>query len=223
MKRRKKLIFVAGVSTIIIYLLGLLTGYFVQVNVLSRTQAELKEIREEFQTYKENLENVQLEQLYLMSHKGELSCKILVSIMDEIYNKLSYFWSRLPAKLEIYERYSEIQPEYLQLKRDYTLLTIRAWLLSLTIKEKCSKDIIPALYFYSKDCETCINQSYVLDELKRENPKFSAFIVDYNLDEPIVRIIKRAYNITEVPSFIINEKVYPGYHNLTQMKMIIEQ
>lgn len=220
---RKRLIFAAVVSTVVIYLLGLFTGYFVQINVLSRTQAELEEIREEFQTYKENLENVQLEQLYLMSHKGELSCKILVSIMDEIYNKLSYFWSRLPTKLEIYEKYSEIQPEYIKLKRDYTLLTIRAWLLSLAIKEKCSKDIIPALYFYSRECETCINQSYVLDELKKENPKFSAFIVDYNLDEPIVRIIKRAYNITEVPSFIINEKVYPGYHDLTQMRMIVSE
>jgi hypothetical protein len=221
--RRKRLVFAAGILTIILYFLGIVTGYFIQANILSKTEEELKRVQEEFFVYKQNLENVQLEQLYLTTHKGELSCKILASIIDEMYDNLAYFWSRLPSKLEVYEKYSEVQPEYVKLKRDYTLLSIRAWLLSLSVKEKCGEDVIPALYFYSKDCDTCIEQSYVLDELKKENPNFSAFIVDYNLDEPIVRIIIRTYNVTEVPSFIINDKLYSGFQNLTQMRRIISE
>jgi hypothetical protein len=221
--RRKRLVFAAGILTIILYFLGIVTGYFIQANILSKTEEELKRVQEEFFVYKQNLENVQLEQLYLTTHKGELSCKILVSIIDEMYDNLAYFWSRLPSKLEVYEKYSEVQPEYVKLKRDYTLLSIRAWLLSLSVKEKCGEDVIPALYFYSKDCDTCIEQSYVLDELKKENPNFSAFIVDYNLDEPIVRIIIRTYNVTEVPSFIINDKLYSGFQNLAQMRRIISE
>jgi hypothetical protein len=221
--RRKRLVFAAGILTIILYFLGIVTGYFIQANILSKTEEELKKVQEEFFVYKQNLENIQLEQLYLTTHKGELSCKILVSIVDEMYDNLAYFWSRLPAKLEVYEKYSEVQPEYVKLKRDYTLLSIRAWLLSLSVKEKCGEDIVPALYFYSKDCDTCIEQSYVLDELKKENPNFSAFIVDYNLDEPIVRIIIRTYNVTEVPSFIINDKLYSGFQSLDQMRRIISE
>jgi hypothetical protein len=220
--KKKKLIILAGVLTLTLYFLGIITGYFVQVKVLSTAQEELKKIQEEFYDYKKNLENIQLEQLYLTTHQGELSCKILVSTIDEMHHNLAYFWSKLPSKLEVYEKYSEIQPEYLKLKRDYTLLSIRTWLLSLDVKKKCSGEIIPALYFYSKDCENCINQSYVLDEVKKENSNFSAFIVDFNLDEPIVKIIKNVYNVTEVPSFIINDKLYSGYQSLSQMKKIIQ-
>lgn len=219
--KKKKLLIIAIITTFILYLMGIITGYFIQVRILSRTQEDLRKVQEDFYDYKSNLDNIQLEQLYLTTHQGELNCKILVSTIDEIHNNLAYFWSKLPSKLEVYEKYSEIQPEYVKLKRDYTLLSIRTWLLSLDIKKGCSKDIIPALYFYSKDCDTCINQSYVLDNLKEEVPNFSAFIVDFNLDEPIVKIIKKVYNVTEVPSFIINDKLYSGYQSLEKMKKII--
>jgi len=214
---------IASVTTIILYFLGILTGYFVQIKILSRTQEELEKVREEFYDYNQNLENVQLEQLYLTTHQGELSCKILVSTIEEMNNNLAYFWSRLPSKLEVYEKYSEVQPEYLKLKRDYTLLSIRTWLLSLDVKEKCGEEIIPALYFYSRDCDDCIEQSYVLDNLKKNNPNFSAFIVDFNLDEPIVKIIKNVYNVTEVPSFVINERLYSGYQDLGKMEKIVSR
>lgn len=221
--KRKRLIIIAGITTIILYFMGILTGYFVQVKVLSQTEEELRKVQEEFYDYKQNLENIQLEQLYLTTHQGELSCKILVSTIDEMHNSLAYFWSRLPSKLEVYEKYSEIQPEYVKLKRDYTLLSIRTWLLSLDVKEECGEEIIPALYFYSRDCDSCIDQSFVLDNLNKENPHFSAFIVDFNLDEPIVKIIKDVYDVKEVPSFIINEKLYSGYQDLEQMKRIISK
>ena len=221
--KRKRLILIASVTTIILYFLGILTGYFVQVKILSRTQEELKKVQDEFYDYKQNLENIQLEQLYLTTHQGELSCRILVSTIDEMQDNLAYFWSRLPSKLEVYEKYSEVQPEYIKLKRDYTLLSIRTWLLSLDVKKKCGEEIIPALYFYSRDCDNCIDQSYVLDNLKKENPNFSSFIVDFNLDEPIVKIIKNVYSVEEVPSFIINERLYSGFQSLEQMRKIVSE
>lgn len=213
----------ASVTAIILYSLGALTGYFIQEKVLSRTQEELKKVQEEFFVYKQNLENVQLEQLYLTTYQGDLNCKILVSLINEMQDKLAYFWSKLPTKLEVYEKYSEIQPDYINLKRDYTLLSIRVWLLSLNVKEKCGEEIIPVLYFYSKDCDKCIDQSYVLDNMKKENPNFSAFIVDYNLDESIVKVIKNVWNVTKVPSFIIGNKLYSGYQDLKRMKEIISK
>jgi hypothetical protein len=219
--KKKKIVILAGILTVLIYFLGFLTGYFLQSNILSLAEKKLKEIREEFENYRERLDNLQLQQLYLITYGKELKCELLLSIMDEMHDEFVYFWNVLPAKLEVYEKYSEIQPEYVRLKRDYTMLTIRGWLLWQVVKEKCNATIVPALYFYSKDCKDCINQSYVLDELRKENLEFAAFIVDYQLDEPIVRIIKKAYNVTEVPSFIVDGKVYSGLQNLTQLKEII--
>lgn len=221
--KRKKLLIIAGISTLILYSLGVLTGYFFQERVLSKTEQELNEVKDEFFVYKQNLDNVQLEQLYLSTYQGELNCKILISVINGMQDKLAYFWSKLPSKLEVYEKYSEIQPDYVNLKRDYTLLSIRVWLLSLNVKEKCGGDIIPALYFYSKDCDECINQSYVLDNVKKEYPNFSAFIVDYNLNESIVKVIINVWNVTKVPSFVIGDRLYSGYQNLTQMEEIISK
>jgi hypothetical protein len=221
--RKKKLFLIASITTVILYSLGVLTGYFIQEKVLSKTQEELKKIQEEFFIYKQNLENVQLEQLYLTTYQGDLNCKILVSVINEMQDKLAYFWSKLPTKLEVYEKYSEIQPDYVKLKRDYTLLSIRVWLLSLNVKEKCGEDIIPALYFYSKDCDKCIDESYVLDNIKKEKPNFSAFIVDYNLNESIVKVIINVWNVTKVPSFIIGDKLYSGYQDLPKMREIISK
>ena len=71
--KRKKLFLIASITTIILYFMGVLTGYFVQVGVLTKTEEELGKVREEFYGYKQNLENIQLEQLYLTTHQGELS------------------------------------------------------------------------------------------------------------------------------------------------------
>jgi len=220
-KKITKVYLVAGFLTVVLYSMGVLTGLFIQRNILFRTEEEIERIREEFDVYRKNLENIQLEQLYITTYKGELSCNFLISVINDINDDLSYFWSKLPPRLEEYEKYSQIQPEYEKLKRDYVLLSIRVWLLSLNIKEKCGKDIIPVLYIYSGDCDNCVEQGIVLDKLKKKHKEFSAAVVDFNMDEPIVKIIKSSYNITEVPSFVINNKAYQGFKTLSELEEII--
>ena len=219
--RKKKLILIASITTIILYSLGVLTGYFIQEKVLSKTQEELNKIKEEFFEYRSNLENLQLEQLYLTTYQGELRCDFLVSSISDINQRMYYFWSKLPPRLENFEG---IEPEYTKLKRDYTLLSIRAWLLSLNVKEKCGEKIFPVLYFYSSDskkCEKCVEQGVVLDEIKKKHNEFSAFLVDFDMDEPIVKAIKSAYNITKLPAFVIDKKIYEGFKNLDEFEKII--
>jgi len=219
--KRRKLIFVAGILTLVLYSLGIMTGYFVQVKVLSKTEEELEKVREEFFEYRQNLENLQLEQLYLTTYQGELSCDFLVSAIDDINNRMNYFWSKLPPRLEEREEFGESRPEYIKLKRDYTLLSIRAWLLSLNVKEKCGGNIFPVLYFYSTGCDECVEQGRVLDEVKRRHKEFSAFLVDFNLDESVVQAIKSTYNVTTVPAFIVDNEVYQGFKSVTEFEEII--
>ena len=222
--KRKRLLIIASITTVILYFMGILTGYFVQVKVLSRTEEELEKVREEFFEYRSNLENLQLEQLYLTTYQGELSCDFLVSAINDINQRMHYFWSKLPPRLEEYKKFEEIEPEFIKLKRDYTFLSIRAWLISLNVKEKCREEILPVLYFYSTDrkkCEKCVEQGIVLDDVKKRHNEFSAFLVDFDLDEPIVKAIKSAYNITKLPAFVIDEKVYQDFKNLDEFEKII--
>ena len=222
--KRKRLLIIASITTIILYSLGILTGYFIQENILSKTQEELKKIQEEFFEYRSNLENLQLEQLYLTTYQGELRCDFLVSSINDINQRMYYFWSKLPPRLEKIEKFEGIEPEYTKLKRDYTLLSIRAWLLSLNVKEKCREKIFPVLYFYSSDskkCEKCVGQGVVLDEVKKKHDEFSAFLVDFDMDEPIVKAIKSAYNITKLPAFVIDKKIYEGFKSLDEFEKII--
>jgi hypothetical protein len=222
--KKKKIFFLAGIATIILYFLGILTGYFIQKDVLLKTEEDLNKIQEEFKTYKENLETVQLEQLYISTYQGESSCNFLVSIINEMQKNLSYFWSKLPSKLEVYEKYSQIQPEYVELKRDYTMLSIRAWLLSLNVKEKCGKDIVPVLYFYSKECERCIEQGDVLDKLRSEDKRLAVFTIDINLNESIITVIKNTYNITEAPSLVVEKNTsLKGFTSEEQLKQAISR
>lgn len=222
--KKKKMFLLAVLVTVVIYFLGMLTGYFLQKDVLLKTEEDLKKIQEEFTAYKQNLETIQLEQLYLSTYQGESSCNFLISIINEMQKNLSYFWSKLPSKLEVYEKYSQVQPEYLELKRDYTMLSIRAWLLSLNVKEKCGKDIIPILYFYSKDCESCIEQGNVLDSIRSEDKRVAVFTIDLNLNESIITVIKDTYNISEAPSLIIEKNTsFKGFTSESQLKQVISK
>jgi uncharacterized membrane-anchored protein YhcB (DUF1043 family) len=222
--KKKKMFLLAILATVVLYSLGIFTGYFIQKDVLTKTEEDLQKVQEEFKTYKQNLETIQLEQLYLSTYQGESSCSFLISIINEMQKNLSYFWSKLPSKLEVYEKYSQVQPEYLELKRDYTMISIRAWLLSLNVKEKCGENIVPILYFYSKDCDRCIEQGNVLDEVRAEDKRVAVFTIDLNLNESIVKVIKEAHDISQAPSLLIEKNTsIQGFVSKDQLNQAISE
>jgi hypothetical protein len=210
-------------AAVLLYFLGFLSGFFLQNQIFQQSQQELAKIREEFLQNRRSLENIQLMQSFLDTYGEELSCHFLTSVLNQMQYSFKYFWDRLPPKLEVYEKYAQITPDYEGLKRDYTLLSLRAWLFSTKLQTRCEKEIKPVLYFYSAKCEECIEQSFVLDKIKREVPQFSAFIVDFNLDEPIVNSLKEVFNITSVPSFVFKNQTYHGFKTSEELKSIISK
>jgi len=110
------------------------------------------------------------------------------------------------------------------LKEEYSLLSIRQWLLFEEIREKCDRKIINIVFFYSNERNetVCQSQGFVLDYLYKKYPDFVViYALDYDIDSPALDTFKEIYNITQVPSIIIFDKTYYGFQDKEILENII--
>jgi len=110
-----------------------------------------------------------------------------------------------------------------ELEKDYSLLSVRAWILNSYVIEKCPEDKVVVLYFYSVPCPECIKQGNILDELREERfkDKLRVFVLNVDSDESIVQVLKKTYNITETPSIVIGDSSYVGLMERDKLSEII--
>lgn len=111
-----------------------------------------------------------------------------------------------------------------QLKKFYSLLQIKDYLLTLNLSEKCDLDSNTILYFYSNDCEDCNRQGYILTELREKHHGLRIYSFDYNLDTPALNTLISVYGvIDELPVLVINEEVYSGFKTIEDIKEILPE
>ena len=135
---------------------------------------------------------------------GGFNGEWLIEAKGEVLESISPIDGKVIAKIR-----QVSDEDYENVKRRYMTVSIKAWLLSLSVKEKCRETVTPVLYFYSGDCETCIEQGFILDTI-RNDTKAMVYTVDINLDLDAIKIIRDAYKIDTVPSLLINDEVYTG-------------
>ncbi len=224
-KLGKKTYLISFFFTLIVYIAGIITGIFTERFITKKfillTKSEIERSKEKIKEIRRRMENLQLENFLLVTFGKNETCKFLSLLLEQIEEELSTFWKKLPKRLEEYELKGSIPKEYEEVKRDYMLLSIRAWSISVSLKDRCNKNLVPVLYFYSKKCEECIKQGEALDKFKllAKSKGFipMVFTVDAELEEPVIKVIKSVYNITEVPSILIENKVLRGFHNETEL------
>jgi len=134
---------------------------------------------------------------------------------------------KLGSQLDILEnRLGKKDGDIKSLKEEYSLLSIRQWILFEEIREKCDKKIINIAFFYSnKNNETlCQSQGYVLDYLYKKYPNYVViYALDYDIDDPALNTFKEIHNITQVPSIVILDKTYHGFQNKEKLEQIVTQ
>jgi len=215
----RRVYIVSLILSLILYAAGVLTGIFTERYITSKTWREIQELQESMEKIKYDIENLQLQDMLFLTLGRKESCKFLSSLMGEIESELSTFWSKLPPRLEEYEFFGEVPESYIKLKKDYTFVALRAWIISLNLKEQCDPNILPVLYFYSKNCKECLEQGYAMDRFrvlaKSIGKTPMVFTLDLEMDEPVLSIIKKIYNLTEAPSIILDSKVFRGFTNET--------
>ncbi len=102
----------------------------------------------------------------------------------------------------------------IEVKKMYTTLLLKHYFVLETIKEKCEKNITTILFFYSNQepyISECEKQGYVLSYIKKHKPNIFVYAIDTNLDLATVKALINRYNVTIVPTIIVNGYKYEGF------------
>ncbi len=144
------------------------------------------------------------------------SSTVLSTELNSLAKKLSYLEANDTGKPN---------SELVYLKKYYSLLQIKDYILMKQINQKCSSKPISILYFYGDktDCTECEKMSYVLTYLREQYPELRIYSFDTNLNLSAIDTLKSIYKIdpTKLPAVVYNEKTYIGYKPIDEMKEII--
>ena len=153
---------------------------------------------------------------------SELSCKdvsdsILSSELDDLGQKLEWSQSNLGS--------SSVE-EISYLKKYYSLLEIKDYLLIKKISSQCKTKAAFILYFYTTaaNCSDCQKESLVLTTLRQEYPELRVYSFDYSIDLSAVRAMLDIYKIkdTALPALVVDDDVLTGFHPIEELQQKID-
>lgn len=150
----------------------------------------------------------------------ELSCKdisttVLSSELNSLADKITYSEDNI----------GNTNTDVITLKKSYSLLEIKDYLLMKKITERCGEKSIFVLYFYNNDnCTECTKQGYVLTSLREKYPNLRVYSFDYNLDLGAIRSMISIYKVPDqLPALVINGKVYSGFQSVEDIEKTFPQ
>lgn len=152
----------------------------------------------------------------------ERSCRdigentILPTELSSLAGRLSYLESQGSGK----------SPEVIRLKRLYSLLEIKDYLLMKQVAAKCNLKPVFMFYFYSNsgDCPDCEKQGYVLTALTQKYPQLRIYSFDYHLDVPALQTLISIDNIQpQLPALFVNGHAIYGLQKVSDIEKILPQ
>jgi hypothetical protein len=156
---------------------------------------------------------------------GNLDCAAISQnpVLSEELNNLA-------GRLSVAEQNLGIDnAEVIQIKKQYSLLQMKDYLLMRQISEKCPK-VKPVfiLYFYSNegDCTDCGRQGDVLTYLRQTYPTLRVYSFDYNLDLGALKTLIHLNKVdgSRLPSMVVggHAPVY-GFKNLAEVQELVPE
>lgn len=111
-----------------------------------------------------------------------------------------------------------------QLKKYFSLLQTKDYILASRLAERCNIDLPIVLYFYSKDCPDCRRQGYVLDEVYDNfDGAVRIYAFDASLDISALNTLMSLNDVTEFPAIVIDGESYPGFQNVDQVSLYLKK
>ncbi len=135
----------------------------------------------------------------------------LTSELNDLGDRLSYTEGALGTN----------DPQVVLLKKQYSLLEIRDYLVTKQLANACGTKPTTVLYFYSNagDCADCDRAGAALSYLRQNYPALRVYAFDYNLDLGALKtLISVDQVMPQFPSFIIQGKSHYGFTSLEDLE-----
>jgi len=151
----------------------------------------------------------------------ESSCKnisgsVLSGELDELGRKLEWSQQNLGSTEEV---------SYL--KKYYSLLQIKDYLLMKKISLGCKVKSAFILYFYTtaENCSLCERESLVLSSLRDKYPELRVYSFDYSIDLSAVKALLQIYKIedTKLPALVLDDELLTGFHGVEELESRVQE
>ncbi len=154
---------------------------------------------------------------------GNLDCKTI-----EENDILSDELNSLASRLSVAEQnLGSDNKQVILLKKQYSLLEIKDYLLLQQISKKCDLKPVSILYFYSNagDCPECNEAGQVLTYLRQTYPGLRVYSFDYNLDLSALKTLQSLNKVSgPLPAYIINGRApIFGFKPLDELQKIMPE
>lgn len=168
----------------------------------------------------------------IMSNETQFLLKE-ISCTEDNFNPVAGQLEELGDKLTYAEsNFGSDDDRVIYLKKYYSLLQIRDYLIGKKMGDKCGKNKKPIFIIYmypSKiDCEDCGKQASILTELRKNYPELRVYTFDYDLDLQPIQTLKTIYKIDSnststniFPVLVIEDKAYYGLRNYSDIESLL--
>ena len=133
----------------------------------------------------------------------------------------------LGNKLQWEEQNSGATEEVDYLRKYYSLLQIKDYLLMKKISTSCKVKSAFILYFYTtaENCSLCEKESLVLTSLREKYPELRVYSFDYSIDLSAVKALLAIYKIkdTELPALVLDDELLTGFHSIEELESRIKE
>ena len=221
-------VFIESIAiTVVILMIGLSLGLYIE-------SYRTKKIVDSYKDYEVEALDLKLQNYYYQI-MDESSCKFAIEqnfqFADDLYTR--------GLELEKSEESNQLTDNILREKKKYVLLKTELWLNSILLKKKCKDPFDTVVYLYSSDPSNNIKvaQQKVLSNILKtvKEDKGNAIILipiagDLRIGDDksqmlgAVNMQMRVYNVTYLPSIVINEKiVLEGYHDIKEIESYLKK
>lgn len=142
-------------------------------------------------------------------------------------NTLSSEMNDLGAKLDYTEKQLGSKNEaVINLKRYYSLLEIKDYLLSKKIGEKCNVKPLTILYFYpsGQECKNCEKASITLTYFRENYPTLRVYSFDYGLPLTAVKTLISIHKVeNNFPAIVFGNKTFYGLTDIESFEKVIPE
>ncbi len=113
--------------------------------------------------------------------------------------------------------------DVIALKKYYSLLQIKDYLLAKEFHDRCKISTVSILYFYDTECTECVKQSIILDKIISDYPEIRVYYLDKKTYNPALETLSSVFKVKETPTLVINEKTYTGFQDISKIESYIPE